>query len=171
MPWMVAVLTWDADKKNQRDGLTPRQVLAKNFVTYDPKIRELVVENRQRTWRESFLFGRYSFVAMLDNWREAFRARAVQQILTSAKRDPLVAPDVDVDRFKHMEDSSGFVVLPEDQRKKLRRGDMCRVLAGPFADRVGVYRGMGSRDREVALVKYMGRFVRVNVAAGSLAPA
>ena len=170
MPWMVAVLTWDADKKNQRGEKSLREILSDHFNMYNPRVRELVVENRRRVWREDFLFGRYSFVEIAKRWSDAYRFRGVQEILTSAAtRNPVAVPDSEVDRFKRAEDSDGFVVLSE--RPRMRRGDACRVLSGSFEGQIGTYRGMGRRDCEVALMSYMGRFVRVEVAAGELVPA
>ena len=166
MPWMVAILDWDADRKNLREALS------RSLSIYSPKIRELVVENRRRVWREEFLFGRYSFVEMVGSWRDAFRLRGIREILTDAKKNPAVARDEEVMRFKHMEDSDGFVVLPDAFRpRKLRRGDACRITEGPFADELAVYSGMVRRDRELALVNFLGRKVRVEVAAGTLVPA
>src|SRR5574339_278716 len=168
MPWMVAVLTWDADKKSQRGGKSLRDLLHDQFTAYSPRTRELVASNGRRTWREDFLFGRYSFVAVAGAWRDAFRCRAVQEILTAADKNPAVATDAEIDRFRGMEDEEGFVVLPDSSRRRLRRGDACKITEGPFADFDAVYRGMGRRDRELALVTLMGRKISVDVAAGAL---
>lgn len=168
MPWMVAVLTWDADRKFVRNGLKSdslREDLAKKFNMYCPRIRKMIARRGHRVWSVEWLFGRYAFVEKLSNWRDAFRHRAVADVL-----DGVASSDM-IYRFRDMEDSDGFVVLPEDRRGKMRRGDPCRISEGPFAEHVAVYHGMGRRDREVALVAYMGRQVRVEVAAGALVPA
>lgn len=165
MAWMVAVLTWDADKKNSR-GDSLREALTSTFSVYCPKVRDLIAANGRRVWRSEWLFGRYAFVEKLVDWRGVFRHRAVQDVL------PGSALDDEINRFRDMEDADGFVVLPEDaKRRALRRGDACRIVEGPFSECVAVYHGMGRRDRELALISYMGRQVRVEVAAGALVPA
>lgn len=172
MPWMVAVIAWDAERSGRRsfadDGKTFREILADQFKIYCPKIRELVVVNRRRVWRTDFLFGRYAFVLKDDRWRKLYRTRGIVEVL-GRPENPALARDDEVDRFKQLEDSEGFVALPDVRR--MRRGDACRVVDGPFRDWVGVYRGMGRRDCELALVQFMGQQVRVEVAAGALEPA
>lgn len=164
MPWMVAVLAQDADKKNAHRG-SLRELLSKQFNVYCPKVRSLIVAKGRRAWCEDWLFGRYAFVEQLLDWRDVFRHRAVRDVLDGTVRAN------EIHRFRDMEDGDGFVVLPEDRRGKMRRGDPCRISEGPFAEHVAVYHGMGRRDRELALVSYMGRQVRVEVAAGALVPA
>lgn len=175
MPWMVAVLAWDADKKNQIDHArcaeSLRHIFSSQFSVYCPKIRELAAHCGRRVWREEFLFGRYAFVEKLGNWRDVFRHRAVREVLTDARKNPAVAPDEQIYRFKNMEDQDGYVVLPNARPRGLRRGDPCKITEGPFADMPAVYRGMGRRDRELALVEYFGQKIRVEVAAGALVPA
>lgn len=171
MPWMVAVLGWDADKKStigstRADSL--RELLAKQFNVYCPKIRKLMSVRGRRAWVEEFLFGRYAFVEKLHDWRDVFYHRAVREVLTDAHKNPALASNLEIYRYRDMEDRDGYVVLPDST---LRRGDACRVVDGLFADYAAVYQGMGRRDRELALVSYMGRQVPVEVAAGSLVPA
>lgn len=174
MPWMVAVLSWDADKKTVRGPTrcdSPRELLAQQFNVYSPRMRELVARHGRRVWVVDWLFGRYAFVEKLADWRDVFRHRAVSEILTDGQKNPALARDEEIYRFRDLEDRDGYVVLPEHRRSKLRRGDACRVTEGSFAGMDAVYRGMGRRERELALVEFMGRRVQIEVAAGALVPA
>ena len=170
MTWMVAVLTWDADKKMNHRGTRSdslRELLSTQFNVYCPRVREIVARAGRRLWLEDWLLGRYAFVEKLADWRDVFTHRGVAEVLGG--REPAVVQDEEIYRFRDLEDADGFVVLP--RRSKMRRGDSCRITQGPFADELAIYSGMGRRDRELAFVEILGRKVRVEVAAGTLVPA
>ena len=66
-----------------------------------------------------------------------------------------------INALKAREDASGFVKL--DQRPKFAIGETVRVLAGVFAENLGLFDGMADRDRVAILLDLLGRKVRVSI--------
>jgi len=61
------------------------------------------------------------------------------------------------------EDGSGYVLL--DERPKFALGAKVRVLAGVFAENLGLFDVMADRDRIAILLDLLGRKVRVSIEA------
>jgi transcriptional antiterminator RfaH len=74
-----------------------------------------------------------------------------------------------INSLKAREDEGGYVRL--DQRPKFALGEKVRVLAGVFAENLGLFDGMADRERIAILLDLLGRKVRVSIEAGMVTAA
>ena len=96
------------------------------------------------------LFPRYLFVTvdiMCQRWRSIQSSFGVSHLVLQGTDPARVASEV-VSSLKAREDEAGYVKL--DQRPKFALGEKVRVLAGVFAENLGLFDGMADRDRGAA---------------------
>jgi transcriptional antiterminator RfaH len=111
------------------------------------------------------LFPRYMFVAIdmaTQRWRSIQSTFGVSRLVCNGD-NPAMVPDGVVGALKAREDNGGYVKL--DQRAKFALGEKVRVLAGAFAENLGLFDGMADRDRIAILLDLLGRKVRVSIEA------
>ena len=108
---------------------------------------------------------RYIFVQIdmaTQRWRSIQSTFGVSHLVLQGSDPARVAPEV-VNALRAREDDVGFVKL--DQRPKFALGEKVRVLAGVFAENLGLFDGMADRDRVAILLDLLGRKVRVSLDA------
>jgi transcriptional antiterminator RfaH len=111
------------------------------------------------------LFPRYMFVQIdlaAQRWRSIQSTFGVSHLVLQGADPARVAPEV-VNSLRAREDEGGYVRL--DQRPKFALGERVRVLAGVFAENLGLFDGMADRDRIAILLDLLGRKVRVSLEA------
>jgi transcriptional antiterminator RfaH len=64
-----------------------------------------------------------------------------------------------IDALKCRENDQGFIQL--ERRPQFAPGDKIRVREGVFRDCLGLFEGMGDRERVAILLELLGRKVRV----------
>ena len=72
---------------------------------------------------------------------------------------PAAIDDAIIGGLKSRENAEGFIQL--DRRPQFAVGDKVRVREGVFTDCLGLFEGMGDRDRVAILLDLLGRKVRV----------
>jgi transcriptional antiterminator RfaH len=72
---------------------------------------------------------------------------------------PAVIDNSIIDGLKVRENADGFIQL--ERRPQFAAGDKVRVRDGVFCDCLGLFDGMGDRERVAILLELLGRKVRV----------
>lgn len=114
------------------------------------------------------LFPGYLFIHLdveTARWRSINGTFGVVKLLCHGDT-PEPVPAGLVDELLARRDAEGLVRLPPRQ---FARGEALRVVAGPFADLVGICDGMSGRDRVVLLLSLLGRTVKATVPLAGLA--
>lgn len=111
--------------------------------------------------KEQILFTRYLFVRLENSWHLVLRTLGVVDLLRNGLKPATVSDSV-IDELRAREDRKGFVQLPT----RLLIGTRVRVLHGPFAGQLGLYRGMTSKQRESVLLSVLG--CKLDLAVGNL---
>jgi transcriptional antiterminator RfaH len=111
------------------------------------------------------LFPRYLFVRVdlaTQRWRSIQSTFGVSHLVSNGATPIPIQRDV-LGLLKDREDENGFIKL--DWRPNFSLGEKVRVLAGAFADNLGLFDGSGDRDRVAILLDILGRKVRVSLDA------
>lgn len=140
--------------ESQREHLARQWLMRKSYETYMPRIKQ-----RKRA---ALLFPTYLFVRIVDRWYPVRWTPGVLRLLMSGEEPAHLSESI-VDQIKNRE-VGGFVRLPK--APKLERGARVRVLTGRFVGKIGLYEGMGPKDRERVLLELLGRMVPVELAKG-----
>jgi len=117
------------------------------------------------------LFPRYLFVRIdiaNQRWRSVQSTLGVSHLVLNGSSPAPVAQQV-IGLLRSREDEQGFVRL--DRRPQFLPGDKVRVLAGAFADNLGLFDGLADRDRIAILLDLLGRKVRVSIEMDMVAAA
>lgn len=139
-----------------RESVVRLQLMRQKFTTYAPRIR-------LRHGKTAKLFPGYVFVWIERRWYEILWTIGVLRILMSGDR-PAELPTAVVDEIKSREGRDGFVKLPP--RRRPRRGQRVRVVAGSFAGCIGLYESTTSEERERILLEVLGCARRVDLPTG-----
>jgi transcriptional antiterminator RfaH len=116
-------------------------------------------------------FPRYVFVVLdlsRDRWRSVNGTFGVSRLVMEGDR-PRPVPRGIVEALTESCDDRD--VLHFDGDSRLRVGDRLRVLAGPFAEQVGLLERLDDQGRVRLLLDIMGRGVPVEVSSEILIPA
>jgi transcriptional antiterminator RfaH len=130
------------------------------FQCYAPKEKIIRVRRGRKVEDIRFLFPRYLFVWIIDQWHALLGTFGVSKILMNGEV-PSQLPMSWVDVMKSKE-RNGVITLPKD---RFKIGERVEVTSGLFQGRFGLYQGMTSRQREVVLLGTLGR---VELASGNL---
>src|SRR5262245_57081212 len=163
--WYVVQTQINAEAK------AARNLVRQGFKIYLPRYLKRRSHARKIEKVAAPLFPRYMFVQMdiaVQRWRSVQSTYGVSHLVLNGSDPAPVAGQV-VDALKAREDISGYVTL--DQRPKFAIGDKVRVLAGVFAENLGLFDGMADRDRVAILLELLGRKVRVSLEADLVAVA
>jgi transcriptional antiterminator RfaH len=109
------------------------------------------------------LFPRYLFARIdmaTQRWRSIQSTFGVSRLVCNGADPAPVATQV-LSSLKAREDESGYVKLDQ----KFALGERVRVLAGAFAENLGLFDGQADRDRVAILLDLLGRKVRVSIEA------
>jgi transcriptional antiterminator RfaH len=107
------------------------------------------------------LFPRYVFINIdmaTQRWRSIQSTFGVSHLVTNGD-EPAAVPDGVLGVLRAREDDKGFVIL--DRRPSFAPGDKVRILAGAFMDSLGLFEGVGERERVSILLDLLGRKVRI----------
>lgn len=130
------------------------------FTLYAPKEKIVRISRGKKvhTWR--WLFPRYLFVWIEDQWQRLFSTIGVSTVLMNGE-NPARLPEHWISDLKARE-HHGLIEL---KRERFRKGQDVQVTGGLFAGQHGIYQGMTSRQREIILLSVLGR---VELAPGLL---
>jgi transcriptional antiterminator RfaH len=163
--WYVVQTQINAEAK------AARNLLRQGFEIYLPRYLKRRSHARKIEKVPAPLFPRYMFVSIdiaTQRWRSVQSTYGVSHLVLNGSEPAPVAGAV-IESLKSREDASGFVLL--EQRPKFAVGEKVRVLAGVFADNLGLFDGMADRDRVAILLELLGRKVRVSLEADMVAAA
>jgi transcriptional antiterminator RfaH len=163
--WYVVQTQINAEAK------AARNLLRQGFEIYLPRYLKRRSHARKIEKVGAPLFPRYMFVKIdiaAQRWRSVQSTYGVSHLVLNGLEPAPVAVAV-IESLKAREDASGFVKL--DQRPNFAIGEKVRVLAGVFAQNLGLFDGMADRDRVAILLDLLGRKVRVSIEADLVAAA
>ncbi len=121
------------------------------FTLYAPreKIIRIVRGRKVHTWR--WLFPRYLFVWIEDQWQRLFSTIGVTTVLMNGDK-PAKLPDEFVPDMKSRE-HHGLIEL---KRSRFNKGQQVQVTGGLFVGQRGIYQHQTSRQREIILLETLG---------------
>lgn len=131
------------------------------YETYLPRYLKRRRHARKMDLVAAPLFPRYLFVnieATARRWRSIQSTFGVSRLVLSGDK-PALVPNAIIESLRACEDEKGFVKL--SRRAPFSAGDRVRILAGAFMDSLGLYEGLGDRERVSILLDLLGRKVRV----------
>ena len=161
--WYVVQTQINAEAK------AARNLVRQGFEIYLPRYLKRRSHARRIEKVAAPLFPRYMFVQIdvgTQRWRSVQSTYGVSHLVLNGSDPAPVAGQV-IDALRAREDTGGYVTL--DQRPKFAIGDKVRVLAGVFAENLGLFDGMADRDRVAILLELLGRKVRVSLEADLVA--
>jgi transcriptional antiterminator RfaH len=141
------------------------------FATYLPRYQRTRRHARKTETVTRPLFPRYLFVGLdlaRDRWRAIQSTFGVSNLIFAGET-PLAMPEGIVDQIRARESGDGFVTL--GLPAGIGPGSRVRLIDGIFADSKGVLERIAEDRRVTILLELLGRQVRVNVPAASLAMA
>jgi transcriptional antiterminator RfaH len=148
-----------------------RNLVRQGFEIYLPRCLKRRNHARKVEQVPAPLFPRYLFVRIdmaSQRWRSIQSTIGVSHLVSNGS-DPAPVPQQVLSALKDREDDAGYVRL--EQRPTFALGEKVRVLAGVFAENLGLFDGMADRDRVAILLDLLGRKVRVSIEAGLIAAA
>jgi transcriptional antiterminator RfaH len=163
--WYVVQTQINAEAK------AARNLVHQGFEIYLPRYLKRRSHARRIENVAAPLFPRYMFVRIdvaTQRWRSVQSTYGVSHLVLNGSDPAQVAGQV-IEALRAREDSSGYVTL--DHRPKFAIGEKVRVLAGVFAENLGLFDGMADRDRVAILLELLGRKVRVSLEANLVAAA
>ena len=145
-----------------RERLAQGQLYGQGFRAFLPT--RLKTVNHARKWRTIVapLFPRYLFVQIdiaTQRWRCVNGTIGVASLVMAGDVPKPVPPGV-VEALLACSDERGMVRFSQD----LRIGQRVRLLAGPFAERLGTLDRIDDSDRVRLLLEIMGTQIPVHVA-------
>src|SRR5262249_30568267 len=142
-----------------------RNLLQQGFEIYLPRYLKRRSHARKIERVPSPVFPRYMFVQIdmaTQRWRSIQSTFGVSHLVLQGADPARVAPEV-INSLKAREYECCYVKL--DQQPKFSLGEKVRVLAGVFAENLGLFDGMADRERVAILLDLLGRKVRVKLEA------
>jgi transcriptional antiterminator RfaH len=140
-------------------------LLRQGFGVYLPRYLKRRSHARKVEEVPTPLFPRYLFVQIdvaTQRWRSIQSTFGVSHLVQNGS-EPASVGNAVIASLKAREDETGYVKL--DRRPKFALGDKVRILAGVFAENLGLFDGMADRDRVAILLDLLGRKVRVSLEA------
>jgi len=148
-----------------------RNLIRQGFEIYLPRYLKRRSHARKIEKVAAPLFPRYMFVRVdiaTQRWRSIQSTFGVSCIVSNGADPAPVAGKV-LHLLRAKEDESGFIRI--DQRPSFATGQKVRVLTGAFADIIGLFDGLGDRERVAILLDLLGQKVRVSIDADLIAAA
>lgn len=134
-----------------------------NFPAYVPRFLKRVHKGRRVDRCPAPLFPRYVFVgfdADRQRWRSVNGTIGITHLICHGDRPAPIDEGV-VNAIAQRESEEGFVRLMI--APSFNPGQPIRVTEGVFADQLGLYEGVGDRERVRILLDLLGRKVRVMI--------
>jgi transcriptional antiterminator RfaH len=114
------------------------------------------VEIVPRPLYPSYLF--VTFDPLIHRWRSIHSTIGVSRLVCNGEM-PAAVDEAIIRGLKVRENAEGFIQL--ERRPQFTAGDKVRVREGVFCDCLGLFEGMGDRERVSILLELLGRKVRV----------
>jgi transcriptional antiterminator RfaH len=146
-------------------------LLRQGFEIYLPRYLKRRSHARKIDKVPAPLFPRYLFVRVdmaTQRWRSIQSTFGVSHLVSNGADPAPIASGI-LSALRDREDAQGFVKM--DRRLPFAVGDKVRVLAGAFADVVGLFDGLGDRERVAILLDLLGQKVRVSMDADMIVAA
>jgi transcriptional antiterminator RfaH len=153
--WHVVQVHVHAEAKAQM------HLTRQGFATYLPRYLKRRRHARRTEIVPAPLYPSYLFVTFnrsIHRWRAIQSTVGVARLVCNGDV-PATIDDAIVDGLRSREDASGFIQL--ERRPQFATGDKVRVREGVFCDCLGLFEGMGDRERVAILLELLGRKVRV----------
>ena len=119
------------------------------------------------------LFPSYFFCRIRDAWRSINTTIGVLCLVRTGDC-PARCPDHEIDNLKALIDGHGFIRLPDQPSKALRRvfakGEAVKIVGGPFQGVSALHSGMSAAEKEVLLIAMLGAPRRIAVPRHLVAP-
>lgn len=139
------------------------------FRNFLPRQQKTVRHARRLRTVNAPIFPRYIFVALdmdLDRWRSVNATRGVSSLMMAHDR-PVPAPVGVVETLILSSYTAGQLRFVEAYEV----GQAVRLVAGPFAQSLGVLERLSSKERVEVLLNIMSGAIRVSVARDWIEPA
>ena len=143
----------------QREHMVRLLLMRAGFETYLPRIK-----HRSRI---ALLFPAYVFVRLAERFYPVIWTPHVLRLLMAGDQ-PARLPEEIIMQIRNRE-KDGFVKLPK-RNNLLKKGQNVRITNGSFAGHIGLYDGMGSKERARVLLELLGRKVSVELPETTLLP-
>jgi transcriptional antiterminator RfaH len=131
------------------------------FATYLPRYLKRRRHARRTETVPAPLYPSYLFVTIdptVQRWRSIHSTVGVTRLVCNGDV-PAAIDDAIIHGLKSREDAQGFIQL--QRRPQFAAGDKVRIREGVFSDCLGLFEGMGDRERVAILLELLGRKVRV----------
>ena len=131
------------------------------FDTYLPRYLKRRRHARRTEMVAAPLYPSYVFVTfnpLIHRWRSIHSTIGVARLVCNGEV-PAAVGDAVIAGLKSRENAQGFIEL--ERRPQFAAGDKVRVREGVFCDCLGLFEGMGDRERVAILLELLGRKVRV----------
>jgi len=131
------------------------------FDTYLPRYLKRRRHARRTEMVAAPLYPSYLFVTfnpLIHRWRSIHSTVGVARLVGNGGA-PAAIGDAVIAGLKGRENAQGFIQL--ERRPQFAAGDKVRVREGVFCDCLGLFEGMGDRERVAILLELLGRKVRV----------
>ena len=96
-------------------------------------------------------------------WRSIQGTVGVSRLVCNGET-PAPVPAGVVERIQESQDDKGWIVLRPE--KSLQKGQKVEISQGPFADLMGTFEALDSKERVIVLLNLLGREVRARVPSG-----
>ncbi|HMK91024.1 MAG TPA: transcription termination/antitermination NusG family protein [Methylocystis sp.] len=152
-----------------REAYALARLAAQGFRSFLPRFTRTVRHARQTRIVDAPVFPRYAFIALnpdRDRWRSVNGTPGVASLIMARNR-PSPAPVGVVETLIASIDAQGRLHFTQS----LHPGQRVRLVAGPFADALGVLDRLDSRGRIEVLLNIMGGDIRVTLRGEWVEPA
>ncbi len=158
---------WYVVQTRPRDESTALFHLSRQgFEGYLPRFLKQRRHARRVDIKPEPLFPGYLFVALdlaAARWRSIHGTVGVSRLVCHGET-PAPVPTGIVERIQESEDDKGWIVLRPE--KSLQKGQKVEISQGPFADLMGTFEALDSKERVIVLLNLLGREVRARVPSG-----
>ena len=142
---------------------------AQGFKTYFPQLQKTIRHARQLRTVQAALFPRYLFVRLnleRDRWLSVRNTVGVSHVVAHRDGRPVPVPLGIVESL--IEHSEGDLTRLDTE---LVKGQLVRILSGPFTDFVGTLERLDGAGRVKVLLDMMGTAVPISLHRSTLSPA
>jgi len=151
-----------------RESLAAAQLAQQGFRAFLPRLAKTVRHARRTRTVLAPVFSRYLFVALdidRDRWRSVNGTSGVSRLVMVADR-PAPAPIGVIETLIRSTDENGRLRFDDG----LAVGQTVRLVAGPFADSLGVLARLSGAGRVELLMRILNGEILVNISRDWVAP-
>ena len=155
----------------QREAGAQQQLENQGFHTFLPRGRKIRRHARKLETILAPIFPRYLFVALdldRDRWRSVNGTFGVARLVQMAGDRPQPVPHGVVEALIALTDRQG--VLRFDAGGRMVVGQKVRILAGAFAEQIGILQRLDDNGRVRLLLDIMGGEIGVTLPSAALVP-